>query len=196
MPAGQNPRCPAPIGGLTLYNTACVPLPLARGRAPAVSVLMARPGHAKRCRSAASASTEARGQSIRDRPCSQVLRDGLNVCDIFKSCPYTALDCLLRDRDVSKCHSRFPTHPLLNTVDGAVRPVARSIHGLWPWPRSDLPSAVQACVKLNRGSRPGEAPVNSHGLPSSSRRPHSRLLRWETARICAWSECARGPACS
>ena len=156
---------------------------------------MTRPGHTKCCRSAASASKEAKGQSIRDRPCSQVLRDGLSVCDIFKSCPYTALNCLLRKRDVSKCHLRCPTHPLLSTVDGAVRPVARSIHGLWPWPRSDLPSAAQAWVKLNRGSRPGEATVNSNGLPSTSRRPHSQLLRSETARTCAWSESACGPAC-
>ena len=39
------------------------------------------------------ASTE---QSVHRRPCSQVLRDGLNVFDIFASCPYTALNGLRR----------------------------------------------------------------------------------------------------
>ena len=35
-------------------------------------------------------------QSVHRRPCSQVLRDGLNVFDIFASCPYTALNGLRR----------------------------------------------------------------------------------------------------
>ena len=142
------------------------------------------------------ATAQASRQPIHRRPCSQVLRDGLSVCDIFKSCPYTALNCLLRDMDVSQCYLRCPTHPLLSTVDGAVRPVAKSIHSLWPCPRSHPPPpAVQAWIKLNHGSRPGKTTVNSNDLPATSHRPHFQLLRFLTARICAWSSSACDPAC-
>ena len=43
---------------------------------------------------AATAMKQASEQSMNRRPGSQVLRDGINVCDVFAGCPYTALNCL------------------------------------------------------------------------------------------------------
>ena len=110
MPAGQNPMCPAPIGGLTLYKTACVPLPLARGQATAVSGAHDKAWAHKMLPKRRQCHEEARDQSTKRAPKRlplQVSKQADNPCTValaYRNCVMVST-CSTSSQAVRTLHS-------------------------------------------------------------------------------------------